>query len=315
MGIPNISIVLPVYNGEKYLKDSVDSALAQGYTDYELIIWNDGSTDKSANLIGSYRDSRIRVFRNNNNQGLFKSLNLAIGKAQGKWIRIWSQDDVMKPNCLETETEFHRVHPEVGMSYCARDIIDGFGKVLLNAPEDKTPEVVLPELAVQIMFYHGSITGNISNVMIKKSVFDEIGLFREDMKISGDFEMWFRILEKYPIGFIREPLIYLRSHKEQFSRLKGMGIIFMREDREIIQSLTERLPPELKPYAKVYNRWNRYIHYVHYMMHNFISGDLKTAVKTYHEIQQVDNPFLVTALWFLTANGRWFKKKPVYITQ
>lgn len=303
-----ISVLLPVFNGEKFLSKSIDSILSQTYKDFELIIWDDSSKDGSAEIITSYHDSRIRVFKNITNQGLFKTLNLAISQAKGEWIRLWSQDDIMKLNCLKTEIEFHRQHPEIGMSYCARDIIDDLGKVIMVAPEDKTPDIVSPELATQIMFYYGSIAGNISTVAIKKSVFDNIGLFREDTQAAGDFDMWVRISSKYPIGFIHKPLTLLRCHRYQFSRWRGMGLVFIIEEREVYQSLLERLPPEIEVYAKVYNRWHRHVKYLHYMMRCLLSGDFQTAAKVYKEIQEIDNIFLLIPLWFITANGRWFKK-------
>ena len=311
--IPKISVLLPVFNSEKYLHESIDSLLAQNYKDFELIIWDDGSIDNTPGVIANYRDSRIKVFRNTANQGLFKTLNLAINKAQGKYIRLWSYDDIMKPHCLQAEIEFHQRHPEIGMSYCARDAIDASGKVIIKAPDDRTPDIISPALAAQIMFYYGSIAGNIATVMIKKAVLEDIGLFREDMQVSGDFDMWVRISAKFPLGFIRESLIYLRKHINQLSRLKGMGAVFIKEDKEVIQELMKRLPYQILNYTKVYNRWHRYIKYVHYMMRCLLSGDLKTAAKVYKEIQSMDNLFLLIGFWFISANGRWFKKRPRFV--
>lgn len=310
MNTAKVSVILPVFNGEKYLRESIDSVLSQSYKDFELIIWDDASTDDSAKIVANYCDLRIKLLKNTTNQGLFRTLNLAINKAQGEYIRLWSYDDIMKPHCLQTEFAFHKQHPEIGMSYCARDIIDASGKVILTAPDDKTPELISPGLAAQIMFYYGSIAGNISTATIKKEIFDEIGFFREDMQVSGDFDMWVRISNKYTIGFIRQSLIYLRSHIRQFSRWRGMGFVFMKEDKEIIQSLIRRLPAEIVAYAKVYNRWKRHISYVHYMIRLFLEGDFKTSGKVYREISHLDNPFLLIGLWAITANGRWFKKKP-----
>jgi len=122
--------------------------------------------------------------------------------------------------------------------------------------------------------------------------------------------MWVRISSKYPIGFIRQPLIYLRCHANQFSRWKGMGAIFVKEDREVIEKLTKRLPLEIQVYAKVYNRWHRHIKYVQYMLRCLLCGDFKTAAKVYREIKQVDNFFLLICLWFISGGGRWFKKRP-----
>src|SRR5712692_9186578 len=166
--ISKLSVVLPVYNGEDYLRQSIDSVLAQTYGQFELIIWNDGSSDATAQIVKSYSDRRISFHSNQANQGLFKTLNLAIKEARGQWIRLWSQDDVMKAHCLEKELAFLDRHPEVAMSYCAYDVVNQQGRVIRPAPEDATAEVIVSELAAQIMFYHGSITGNIANVMLKR---------------------------------------------------------------------------------------------------------------------------------------------------
>jgi len=307
-----ISIILPVFNGERYLRESVDSVLAQNYQDFELVVWDDGSADNTARILADYGDPRMRVFRNNANQGLFKTLNSAITQARGDFIRLWSYDDIMKQDCLQIESDFNNRHPQIGMSYCGRDIIDESGEVIVPWPDDKTPEIISSELAAQIMFYHGSIAGNISTVTVKKEIFREIGFFREDMLQSSDFYMWARISAKYPIGFIGKPLIYLRRHGMQFSRWKGMGVVFIKEDREVIHDLVERLPPDIKAYARVYNRWHRYIPYVHYMLNSLARADIYTAIEVHREIRKDENFFLLIWLWLISGGGRWFKKRPKY---
>lgn len=309
---PKISIVLPFWSGERYLNESIDSVLAQEYTDYEFLICDDASPDNSIRIVESKQDARIRFFKNNTNQGMFKTLNMLIRQSRAEFIRLWTHDDIMKPHCLKEEIEFYKNHPEIGFCYCACDIINEKGIVVMNAPEDKSPDIIPPELAAQIMFYHGTIAANFSTAMIKRDVLDYVGLFRGDMRVAGDFEMWVRISKKYPIGFIRQPLIYLRSHRGQFSYRKGMGVVFIREDQEIIPALIERLPPEIIPYAKVYSRWQQYTQYAHSMIRCFLSGDFKTGLNTYREIRKLDNPFLAIGLWLLTMNGRFFKKKPRY---
>lgn len=310
---PFISVVLPVYNGEKYLRESIDSVLAQENASFELIIWDDCATDSSARIIDSYRDARIRRFANEVNLGLFKTLNRAIGESKGGWIRLWSQDDRMMPNCLAAEIEFIKRQPAVGMIYCAVDVIDHNGLLTLPAPKYLTPEVVPPDLATQIMFFHGSIAGNIANVTIKKSVLDEVGWFREDMWISGDFEMWVRISENYPLGYLGEPLIKLRDHQDQFSRAKGSYPICMAEDQFIYRKLKKRLPPELAAYSRRYHRWRRGPMYWHHMVRCFLWRDFANALKTYRAIRAMDiNPFLLAGFWLLTLNQRLYLMKPRY---
>jgi glycosyltransferase involved in cell wall biosynthesis len=310
---PRVSVILPVYNGETYIKNSLESILIQSYKNFELIIGDDGSKDNTLKIIESYKDNRIKLFKHNVNQGLFKNLNHLIAEAESEYIRLWAQDDIMKPECLEEEIEFHQQHPEVGMSYCQRDIIDEHNQVLSPALKDNTPEIVSSNLANQISFYHGSMPGNIATVMLKKSVLDNVGLFREDMRVSGDFEMWVRIMEHYPIGYIHKSLIKLRSHPNQFSRRRGIYLAFIQEDREIFTTLIKRLPPDILDHARQYMRWHHYTQYVHSMFRSFLAGDLETAVKIFQEISKFESILVITCLWLITGNKRWWVKKPKYL--
>jgi glycosyltransferase involved in cell wall biosynthesis len=309
---PFISVILPVYNGETYLRQSIDSVVAQEGANFELIIWDDQSTDSSSRIIESYQ-ARIRRFSNSANLGLFKTLNRAINEAQGEWIRLWSQDDVMKANCLQTESKFINEHPAVGMVYCAVDTIDENGKVTLPAPQDPTPEIIAPELAAQIMFFHGSIAGNIANVLLRREVLAEVGPFREDMKISADFEMWVRLSEKYPIGHINQPLVDLRNHAGQFSRAQGSYVVSMGEDQSIYRALISRLPAEIVEYSRRYHRWHRGPMYWHHAVRCFICQDLKNASRSYQTVKDLGiNPILLAGFWLLTANQRLYRLKPKY---
>src|SRR5882672_1335895 len=301
------SILLPVYNGSKFLRESIESVLGQSSSDFELIIWDDHSTDQSADIIDSYCDPRIHKYSNPVNLGLFKTLNLAIREATGDWIHLWSQDDVMKSNCLETESQFIQKHPEVGMCYCAVDVIDENGSVILPTPYDWTPDVVPPALAAQIMFYHGSISGNISNVILNKRVLEKVGLFREDMRIAADFEMWVRISGKYSIGHIDQPLILLRSHSGQFSRQRNSYVTCMAEENDIYQTLFARQPIEEIAYAKNYDRRHRYLQNFHFMIRSLLFGDFDLAIESYRVISRIDKPIRLLGLWLLTADQRFFR--------
>jgi len=304
---PDISVVLPVYDGGKYLKMSIESILSQSHSNFELIIWDDESKDNSANIIADYLDPRIKKFVNAHNRGLFTTLNLAIKVTQAPLIRLWSQDDIMKSNCLEEELAFLSKYPEVGMSYCAYDIIDDKGNVIWQAPHFPTPNVVSPALAAQIMFYHGSITGNIANVTLKKSVIEEVGSFKDDMRIAGDFEMWVRVSERFPIGFLHQPLIYLRSHKGQFSRQAASYVTCISEEHTVYATLLKRLPISEMEYAKKYDRRHRYLQYIHFMFRHLLLGHFKTAFASYKAIRQIDNPLILMGLWILTADQRLFR--------
>jgi glycosyltransferase involved in cell wall biosynthesis len=310
---PFFSVVLPVFNGEKYLRQSIESVLSQDEADFELIIWDDHSNDESPLIVGSYEDPRLRYFANSKNLGLFKTLNLGIKEAKGEWIRLWSQDDVMKSNCLRSEAAFIQKYPVVGMVYCAVDTIDESGNTTLPAPWDPTPDIVDSELAAQIMFFHGSIAGNIANVLLRRDVLTDVGLFDEDMKISADFEMWVRISSTYPLGHIREPLVDLRNHSGQLSRARGSFVTSMGEDQSIYRALIARLPAEIVNYSYRYHRWRRGPMYWHHAVRCLLSKDLRNASGAYQTVKRLGiNPVLMAGFWLLTANQRLYRMKPRY---
>lgn len=310
---PRFSVLLPVFNGERYLRESIASVLAQTYTDFELLIWDDASTDTSRMIIDTYPDPRIRRFHNCRNVGLFRTLNQAITEARGELVRLWAQDDRMKPNCLAVEHEFWECHSEIDMSYCQYDRMNAAGNIFAPARYDATPELLTPELVTQFSFYHGSMPGNISPVVLRRSVFSRVGLFREDLSVSGDFEFWIRLSEECLTGFIRRPLLDLRVHPAQFSQQQGMGVHFIRENRPIFARLTERLPPELRAYARTYSRWHRYVQHLHYGICALLSGHFALACETFRETRKDDNLAILLLLWLLTGNGRWFKQLPRFL--
>jgi glycosyltransferase involved in cell wall biosynthesis len=308
--VPAVSVLLPVYNGVPYLPRSIESVLSQTYGDLELLVWDDASTDGSAELVETFRDRRIRFFQNPTNRGLFPTLNHAFRTSRAAWVRLWAQDDLMKPTCLEVEAAFRARHPDVGMTYCAYDVIDAAGSVTRAAPPDSTPDVVPSDLAAQIMYYHGSITGNIANVTLRRSALEDVGLFREDLRVSGDFELWVRLSARYPIGFVREPLMALRSHAGQFSRWRGNSVTFMREDREIFEALLRRLPPRDVPYARRYARWHRLPLYAHDVARSLLAGDAGSARGAVREIRRSGSVVGAFARWLLTGNQHLYRMAP-----
>ncbi|MBX7221889.1 MAG: glycosyltransferase [Blastocatellia bacterium] len=308
-----ISVVLPVYNGGQYLEKSVLSVLEQHHPDFEFVIWDDASTDGSLAFLQGLSDPRLRLYQNSSNRGLFPTLNLAIQAAQGDAIRLWSQDDIMKPGCLEQEHMFLEQHPEVGMLYCGRDVIDQDGNITTPFVADTTPEVIDPNVATQIMFYYGSITGNIANVTLRRSVLDEVGLFREDMKVSGDFEMWVRVCERYPIGYVRQSLILLRAHTGQFSQKPGINLVFMQENQEIQQTLLNRLPSGLKSFGHRYLKWIVYTQYAHYCVRCLLAGKTSLARQVFDQLDRFDNGWLALFRWLISGNSRLFRLKPKFM--
>ena len=128
--MPEITVLMPVYNGEKYLRPAIESILNQTFSDFEFLIINDGSTDNSESIILSYKDERIRYVKNENNLKLIKTLNKGIDLARGKYIARMDADDISLPTRLEREIEYMESHPECGLVSVFPYVMSESGKIL-----------------------------------------------------------------------------------------------------------------------------------------------------------------------------------------
>lgn len=127
---PKVSVAIPVYNGEAHLAETIDSVLTQSWGDFELIICDDHSTDGSLDVVASRTDSRIRILRNDRNLGFGGNWNRCLAAAQGRYIKILPQDDLLHPNCLSKQAEVLEgdAAGEVALVFCARAIIGPSGR-------------------------------------------------------------------------------------------------------------------------------------------------------------------------------------------
>ena len=112
--VPKVTVLMPVYNGEKYLEEAIDSVLAQTLPDFEFLIIDDGSTDKTPQILKSYTDTRLRLFHQNN-RGLTRSLNKGIQFSGGEYVARMDADDIALPERLEKQVKFLDEHPEIGV--------------------------------------------------------------------------------------------------------------------------------------------------------------------------------------------------------
>ena len=292
-----ISVVLPVFNGGNYLIESVNSILDQSLANFELLIIDDCSTDRSWEYLNTIKDSRINLFKNETNKGLFYNLNYLIKQSNSELIKLWAQDDIMLPDCLQSFVSFHNAHPEIGFSYSQRIIIDELGLTKENNVTDNTPEIISKELHSLIAYYTGSIAGNIANVCIHKNALDKVGLFNESMKISADFDMWVRIAEFFPVGHINQKLIKLRDHKGQLSRNEKYYIDHVREDLYVYKKLESYCDIETRLKGQKTMQKNKLLFYYTLMIKSFLKFNFKTTIKYFILIKGYDN-FLKISFYF-----------------
>jgi glycosyltransferase involved in cell wall biosynthesis len=182
---PLVSIVLPVYNGEKYLAESLDSVFAQTYQNWELVIINDGSTDGTENLILNYHDKRIRYFPNEGNKGIIFSLNRGIRESNGLYIARLDADDIALPGRIEKQVEFLSGNPEFSMCGSYFQTIDSNGRLLKNVEFPANNRDAQSFLLLHNCFCHSAI-------MMRTNIAKELK-YDEKFQVCEDYDLWYRI--------------------------------------------------------------------------------------------------------------------------
>ena len=288
---PAISVILPVYNGGAYLVSSLESVLSQSFKNFELLVLDDGSTDNSWQYLNSVDDARMVLHKNRENKGLFYNLNFLIAKCKSNYIKLWAQDDIMYPDCLQGFVDFYREHAGTGFAYCGNDNIDENGIVKKSGPEDHTAQLISSDLHARIAFFTGSIAGNISNVCISREALNKVGGFNENMKISADFDMWVRLAKEHTTGFIRAKLIQLRDHSGQLSRNEKYYINHIKEDLMVYRNLLSYVNADTKKQGKIMLRNHKFVFYYTLMVKALMKGKVKTAFQFYKQLSSMDNFF------------------------
>jgi len=205
-----ISVIMPVYNGEKYLREAVDSILAQTFTDFEFIIVDDGSTDATAQILDSYTDPRIIRINNRQNVGLSTSLNNGIALAKGEYIARMDADDISLPERFEKQVAFLNCHLSIGVVGSAIQKINDLGEIIGIASLPTDPELMEWVLLFGSPFVHPS-------VMMRTDVVINLGGYSTKYNAAQDYEFWGRFSKHTKLANLSECLLFYRIHTESIS--------------------------------------------------------------------------------------------------
>ena len=203
-----VTVLMPVFNCESFLKSAIDSVLNQSFCDYEFLIINDGSNDNSGDIILSYNDSRINYIKNETNLELISTLNKGIDIAKGKYIIRMDADDVSLPERIEKLVKFMDANPEVAL--CG-SWFQTFGKQKQVIKYATNNDDIRVRMLHQTQFCHPS-------VILRKDVLKQNNyLFNLDFIHAEDYELFVRISEKHKVANIPEVLLNYRTHKTSVS--------------------------------------------------------------------------------------------------
>ncbi len=213
--MPFFSIIIPLYNKEKAIENTLKSVFHQSFTDYEILVINDGSTDKSEEKVKSFSDERLRLI-SSENRGVSQARNLGISESKGKLVAFLDADDYWFPYHLQTLFQLYQNFPEAGLLatnyqfyYSDKKIIQ---PVFEGIPTEKWSGIITD-------FFHSSMKFRIawtSAVAVPKNVLDEVGNFDENITLGAgeDTDLWIRIALKYPVAFDNEVSAYYQMESE-----------------------------------------------------------------------------------------------------
>lgn len=203
--MPELSIIMPLYNTEKYVKEAVQSILFQTYRDFELIIVNDASTDNSLQIVKSLKDSRIKIIENEQNKGIVYSRNKGLNAAKGQFIAAFDSDDIAMPEKFSKQIDFLKLNTDFGMVGSWTKMIDEKGNLI----KSKWKLTASPKQIPSIMLFRNYFVQ--SSVVLRREAIPEGG-YSEGFDVVEDYKMWIDVARKFKVWNIPEYLVNYRVH-------------------------------------------------------------------------------------------------------
>lgn len=246
---PQVSVIMNCYNSAAYLKEAIDSVIAQTFQDWEIIFWDNQSSDLSAEIVKKYNDPRIKYFYAEQHTILGEARNLAISKASGEWITLLDCDDFWVVNKLQNQMTLANSNPKLGIVYCDMHICDQALKpIRLGSSIYKMRR---GNIWLNLLTSRNFIP--CPAVMMRKSAIEQVGGFNPSLKYCEEYELFLKIAQTYEADFVDQPLVKYRLHQNNTT---GKGTIAT--TKEVIKTINAIFATikekNLKMYLKTYVR-------------------------------------------------------------
>ncbi len=211
MSEPLVTVFIPVYNSEKYIKEALESIIRQTYKNLEILLVDDGSSDRSAEIIKSFRNPRIRLLKNEKNMGIPYTRNVGLREAKGKYMAIMDSDDIADPERIETQVRYLENHPDIDV--CASNYIR-FGE--RGGKKVRAPFTTPEALKIMLLFYNPIAN---PSAMVRLGTLKKHGLiYNEQFFVAQDYELWSRLCQVGKITILPEFLLLYRFGHENISK-------------------------------------------------------------------------------------------------
>ncbi len=292
--MPKVSVVIPTYNRAHLIAESIQSALDQAFTDFELIVVDDGSTDNTKEVVDSFQDPRIRYFYQEN-KGVAVAGNRGFELCRGEYVAFYSSDDLLVENALEKGVQVLDSHPEVAFSYGQTYRMDERGRVfgvskLKNRHSGVRRGI---EEIIQFLLYDNIIPA--MTVMARRSCVFEVGLFDTTFcHGSEDIDLFVRLAKKYAVAYIAEPIAKARQHPGRISVAREMD----EEERTKIRILEGIFnDPELGPLLSHLKPKAYFRLHLRLARHAYGKGEMKSAREHLFRALKANPGDFLKSLW------------------
>ena len=249
-----VSICIPVYNSENTIKVTLESVLEQTYSNIEIIVIDNCSTDNTWQIINSFTDSRIKKFKNDTNIGMVRNWNKCLEYATGVYVHFLCGDDVLTPDSIEKKVNLADADDGISLVFSATEIINEADEVVLTRRQFKKDCVLNGAKLARKSFKSKNLYGEPSNVLFRRQFLAETGLFNVNLIYSIDWEMWLRLSVVGKVGYVCEPLMKYRISKTNgTSGLTAKRIL--EDDILFIESLKTEGILKLDVFSILYHRF------------------------------------------------------------
>lgn len=238
-----VSVIMNCLNGERYLREAIDSVFAQTYTNWEIVFWDNASTDASAEIAKAY-GTRVRYFRSDETSSLGKARNLAIAQATGEYVALLDCDDVWMPDKLDKQVALGNADSSIGLVYSDCLFIDQDGRVIGRCFKAAPPPPGNP--------FIGLLTRRnfipCLSVLMRRTVVEKVGGFNPALGFAEDLDLFLRILREHKAAYVNEPLARNRRHGGAITAAGSPG-----STKEVI-SVIRQTAREI-PFLSFHDRW------------------------------------------------------------
>ena len=215
MTAPTVSVLMPVYNGDKFMHEAIDSIINQSYKNFEFIIINDGSDDNSSEIISSYKDSRIRLIDNKKNIGLVSSLNRGLDVVRGEYVARMDCDDISTKDRLDVQVKFMDKNKQIGASGSFYYLMRNKKKAIADFP--------LTEKEIECFLLFNSPIAHPTSILRMSLIKKNHLRYSSEYIHAEDYDLWSRISEYSELANIARPLLYYREHEKQITNVERVS--------------------------------------------------------------------------------------------